>query len=324
MNESCDKKNIIIVDFAAVSGGALSVLREYYDKAKNDLETNYIFLVNDYYFEETNNIKIKILKKEKKWLVRLLFDFFYGRFVINKLNPSEVISLQNTAIFGVRSPQTIYLHQSIPFQKIKKFSFFKKSEIKLAVIQYFIGSCIKMSLKSCDRIIVQTKWMKDAVVNDCKVKFDKIEVLCPDINDDLIPETTNIKSNCFFYPTSNEIYKNNDLIFEAVNLLNQEGIVDFKVDLTIDGDSSNCVNKIGKISREEVFERYCNSVLIFPSYIETFGLPLLEAKKCKTKILAADTCFAHEILDDYDDVYFFDPFDAVKLKELMKNLILKG
>lgn len=319
----CVDNTIVIIDFAAVNGGALSVLKEYYYKAVHDETSNYIFLLNDYYFDETKNIKIKILRKEKKWFFRLLFDFIYGRFVIKKIDAKHIISLQNTMVFGLKVPQTIYLHQSIPFQKIKNFSFFKRNEFKLAIIQHFIGKCIKLSVKKCDNIVVQTRWMKDAVVSECNVNPDKIKIVVPNICNELIPKKTKIKFNHFFYPTSNEIYKNNDLINRAVDLLNQEGIFNFKVEMTLNGDSTQNVKKIGKISRNKVFEKYCNSILIFPSYIETFGLPLLEAKKCKTVILAADTLFSHEILDDYDDVYFFDPFNVHELKELMKKFISK-
>ena len=63
--------------------------------------------------------------------------------------------------------------------------------------------------------------------------------------------------------------------------------------------------------------------MIFPSYIETFGLPLLEAKKCDTIILASDCPFSHEILDDYDKVYYFNPFDAKELSKLMETVINK-
>lgn len=319
----CIDNTIVIIDFAAVYGGALSVLKEYYDKALSDQFSNYIFLLNDYYFEETKNVKIKILRKEKKWFFRLLFDYIYGRFIINKFNPKHVISLQNTMVFGLKSPQTVYLHQSIPFQKIKNFSFLKKSEYKLAIIQHFIGKCIKYSLKKCDKIIVQTKWMKNSVVSECNVNPKKINVIVPSISNDLIPKKRNIKSNHFFYPTSNDIYKNNDLIIKAVDLLNQDGVFNFKVELTIDGESTKNIKKIGKINRDKVFEKYSNSILLFPSYIETFGLPLLEAKKCKTIILASDTPFSHEILDDYEDVYFFDPFNVQELKKLMKKFISK-
>jgi len=76
---------------------------------------------------------------------------------------------------------------------------------------------------------------------------------------------------------------------------------------------------IGSLTREEVFDFYAKSTLIFPSYIETVGLPLLEAKMHWTPIIASDSAFSHEILDGYDKVEFFEAFDYRQLSSKMKN-----
>ena len=78
---------------------------------------------------------------------------------------------------------------------------------------------------------------------------------------------------------------------------------------------------IGSVGIEIVFEYYSKSVLIFPSYIETFGLPMLEAKMHESPILASDCAFSNEILAGYDKAIFFDPFDSEKLSSLMKDKI---
>lgn len=321
INNQIKEKKILIIDFAASTGGAISVLNEYYEKAINDLDNQYIFLLNDYYFNETENVKIIILKKQKRWLRRLLFDYFSGRLLINEIKPDYIISLQNTIVRGVNVPQAVYIHQSIPFQRVKKFSFFKKKEAKLAIIQYLIGFCIKSSIKNANEIIVQTEWMKNAIIEGCNVDLSKIKIERPVINNKLIRTAKKTQYSHFFYPTSSEIYKNNEIIYQAAELLNKEGMKEFVVELTIDGESNDNIKKIGKIKRELVFKKYSESVLLFPSYIETFGLPLLEAKKCGTTIIASDTPFSHEILDDYDNAYFFNPFDAKELKEIMKKMI---
>lgn len=318
-----NRRKIVVVDFAASIGGAMTVLREYYQKAKNDKNNDYIFILSDNYLSETENIKVVNLKRYKKWINRLLFDFILGRRIINNFFADEVLSLQNTCIRGVKAKQTIYVHQSIPFQNIKKFSFFRKNEIKYAIIQYFIGFCIKSSIKYVDTVIVQTSWMKKAVIEQCNISENKIKVDTPIIDFHFSNYYKKSNSINFFYPTSKLLYKNIDIIYEAVKLLNDEGVNNFKVEITIDGVSTNNIICIGNISREEVFEKYCNSILVFPSYIETVGLPLLEAKKCNTPIIASDTAFSHELLDSYDNVNFFDPFDVNDLKNQMKKFILK-
>ena len=77
------------------------------------------------------------------------------------------------------------------------------------------------------------------------------------------------------------------------------------------------------MSREEVFERYTNSILIFPSYVESFGLPLLEARLSGTYILASDRSFSREILEGYDKASFFEADDCLKLTQSICDLWIK-
>ena len=70
----------------------------------------------------------------------MFFDYLLGKKFIEKLNPDCVLSLQNIITFGLRCPQFVFVHQAIPFQKIKKFSFFRSEERKLAIYQYLINS----------------------------------------------------------------------------------------------------------------------------------------------------------------------------------------
>ena len=71
------------------------------------------------------------------------------------------------------------------------------------------------------------------------------------------------------------------------------------------------------MTRECVYEQYAKSVLIFPSYIETLGLPLLEARLTGCPIIAADTPFAKEILDGYNNVAYFGQFDSIRLYQIL-------
>lgn len=58
------------------------------------------------------------------------------------------------------------------------------------------------------------------------------------------------------------------------------------------------------MKREVVFEMYSKSVLVFPSFVESFGMPLLEARMSNSVILASDQNFSREILKDYNNAYF--------------------
>ena len=69
-----------------------------------------------------------------------------------------------------------------------------------------------------------------------------------------------------------------------------------------------------------MFDLYARSILVFPSYVETFGLPLLEARKSGTYILASDCSFSREILEGYEKALFFGETDYVQLGKYILSL----
>lgn len=319
------KMRIVVNDIAASNGGALSILKDFYQYlVKNDKGNKWIFLLGDKYIEETKNIKVITLEKVKSsWIKRLKFDLFSGKNFVESLNPDVVFSLQNTITFGLKVPQILYVHQSIPFQKIKKFSFLKSDERTLAIYQYIIGGFIKLSSKKADKIIVQTKWMKKAVITLTNINEGKITNILPDIEDFSSYKKENIFDELsFFYPTAVNIYKNNEYIYKACELLRQKGIKNFNIKMTLPNNKQiENIEFIGKIQREQVIYEYNKSTLIFPSYIETFGLPMSEARQMGGIVLASDCEFSREVLENYENAYFFDPFKPEELANLMEKVI---
>lgn len=315
---------IVVNDIAASYGGAMTVLKQFYDYVKkNDNKNEWFFLLSGNYLEETENIHIIIRDDVKKsGLHKIWFDCFSGRKFINSLNPDVVFSLQNIITFGLKKPQYVYVHQSIPYQNVKKFSFLKSVERKMAFCQYGIGWFINKSVKKADGVIVQTEWMRQAVSEKARIEKGKVIKALPNVKKYGNVNRENIEvNNCFFYPTNNEIYKNIDTIVRACNVLNEKGIDDFKVYLTLPEEYylHKNIKCIGYLSSEKMEEMYLKTTMIFSSYIETVGLPLLEARQCNSVILSSDCLFSKEILSGYTNAYFFSPFDYEKLAELMQK-----
>jgi glycosyltransferase involved in cell wall biosynthesis len=123
------------------------------------------------------------------------------------------------------------------------------------------------------------------------------------------------------------------VILRAARLLEQDGFHNFELWLTFDG-SVNCyaaeiatqfselksVRWLGLLPRTRVFELYQEAdCLLFPSKLETWGLPITEFKTTGKPILAADLSYAHETVGSYDQVAFFDPENDVGLADIMKS-----
>lgn len=322
--------NILVLDVAADSEGALSVLNQYYDKFMKDSKNNYYICVSVPKLESQKNIKVLSFPWVKKtWLHRIVFDFICTRKLIKKNNIDYIFSLQNIGVLFTNTPQAIYLHQALPYSKQR----IKLSEsIKIWIYQNVISKLISKSIKKAEKVIVQTQWMKDAVISKEKVNASKIEIVSP--NYEVTASKKFLQSNyqnTFFYPAANYIYKNHIVVFQAVNLLLDSGINNFKVILTLDESSlpkncrelhSKCKDNIvllGRISNEKVLDLYTSSVLIFASFIESFGLPLLEARSTDTPIIVSDMPYSREILKGYDKAQYFEYCDSKELSLLIKS-----
>lgn len=319
---------VMVFDVPAESGGALSILNQYYDAARADKENEWIFIVSKPALEPLDNVKVLNFPWVKKsWLHRMWFDNVYARGLVKKYKPDKIISLQNTMIKQKICYQELYVHQALPFSE-KRFSL--KENKKLWVYQNIISKMIFYSIKNCDCITVQTKWMKDAICKKTGVGENKVRVVTPKA---IIPENLKYKAGeevIFFYPAAAQVYKNHEVIYKAVKELKMSGCDNFKVYLTINKPGTfsekykeidNLIEFFGYMEKSKVYELYQKSILLFPSYIETFGLPLLEARTVGCPVIASDCAFSREIIDGYDNGNFFDPFNSLQLADQMKKYV---
>jgi glycosyltransferase involved in cell wall biosynthesis len=140
---------------------------------------------------------------------------------------------------------------------------------------------------------------------------------------------------CFFFPAFPRNFKNFEIIGKAAEILNKKGISAFEVVLTIDGTENeyaeNIVRRYNHIENlkfiglqtKTAVEKYYNKAdaLIFPSKLESWGLPISEFEKYNKPMLVSNLPYAYETVGDYDKVKYFNPDDEFELAEDMSNLM---
>lgn len=329
--------NIMVFNVPAETVGALSILNDFYEDVKlyHDKSIKWTFVLSRAHLSDTDNINVlKYPWVKKSWLHRLYFDNFVAHALVKKYSIDKVVSFQNVTIPHIKKKQIVYVHNSLPFVDYK-FSF--KENKRLWIYQNIISKRIMKSIKVADKVIVQTEWMKKLCLDKTSVDIKKIDVIAPQVNIEIKQyfEPSEKSFSTFFYPASNFEYKNHKVIIEACKTLKSNNVSNFRVIFTLAGTEGNHIQSlcreakehnlpidfVGSLERDDVFKLYSQSVLIFPSYIETFGLPLFEAKLHKGLIVASDCPFSHEILDNYKNAYFFNPASGEELFVLMNKLI---
>jgi glycosyltransferase involved in cell wall biosynthesis len=186
--------------------------------------------------------------------------------------------------------------------------------------------------------VVQQEWVRQAFKQMLSV--DKVVVslpVQPEFTVAPLPEDTGIRNEkmVFFYPSTPMIHKNYEVICEAASALKKAGVHNFEVILTFNGSENKYAEKIydkykslnslrfvGFLTREKVEACYHNcNCLLFPSKIESWGLPVSEAKEYGKAVLVSDLPYAKETVGKYDKAKFFDPDNAGQLAGYMKDFI---
>ena len=138
----------------------------------------------------------------------------------------------------------------------------------------------------------------------------------------------------FVYPTLPRVFKNVELIGEAVRLLEVSNRWRGSVLVTISGDENayarllhrrfgdlRSLRFIGRQTRAQMDALYAGAdALLFPSTLETWGMPLTEAQQHGLAILAADLPYARETVGAYARAAYVDPADAAALAAKMLAL----
>ena len=323
---------VMIYDVHASESGALAILDDLYNQIKNypDKSIHWIFVVSVPQYNELENITVRRFPWTKKnWGFRFYFDCVTTRNLIKEYKPDILFSLQNKGVPFFKGKQYVYLHlPSILTEHKFKISVDGK---KLWLYQNVVSKNIFASLRKVNMTIVQTHWMKESLVKKAKLNSDRVIILPPDITTNNIGTFINTEENRrrFFYPATAFTYKNHYTLLKAIKIAKDRGLSDYEVILTIKPDESKYTQNLykyakendlnikfnGQVSRSQVFNLYTKSVLLFPSYVESFGLPLLEARLSGTYIIASDCSFCREILEGYEKARFFEELDAEKMAD---------
>ena len=154
---------------------------------------------------------------------------------------------------------------------------------------------------------------------------------------DILPDSSCITAKPkwdFVYVADGEAHKNHRNLLAAWNLLAQDGLHPSlaltlgKHDDVLINEMENVskqhglhISNLGHLSKNEVIALYGNAkALIFPSTVESFGLPLIEATQVGLPILAPELDYVRDICIPLQT---FDPNSPVSIARAVKRFLGK-
>lgn len=329
------KKKLVVSAVNFTEGGPLTVLQECLACALETLGADWevIALVNHRRLIDIESITVFAFPACKKsWFTRLYYEFFGFQKLSTTLKADLWLSLHDITPTVSARRRVVYCHNSAPFYRLS----FREAwlEPTLLVFNKLYGFVYRLNIQKNDHVIVQQEWLRTEFVR--RYNAPAVIVAHPVASP---PRVRSRKARSgkviFLYPALPRVFKNFESILQATTLLNQRGVVDFEVQLTIDGSENRyakgVLRKFGDIERVVFIGRQSKQdmalrltaadCLLFPSRLETWGLPISEAKALAMPMLIADLPYAHETVGSYDAVRFFPPDDAVALANLMEQVV---
>ena len=332
--------NIVVLASATRSSGALTIYKQYLSHLPNYIKDNkyYIFIDSSMPQPEIENV-VYIHDSNHSYKHRMYMDKegYLQEMKDRGVIPDVVFSLQNTGCV-TNCKQVIYYHQPLPFYP-QKWNPFKKAERIMFLYKYIYPFFVKRTLNKDTEIIVQIPFIKKGFVKRFNYDFNKIHVAFPDVEkidiNGVVPYDFEKDGYNFVYPATAPAYKGHLTIAKALKRIKykDEEIVDkIRIHLTIgqhdnkelykyikDHELSHCFVFHGMVPHNQLLSFYkgCKG-LLYPSTVETLGLPLLEASTFGLPIVASDLDYAHEVTNGYDGVVFIHP---QKYDEWADNII---
>lgn len=347
MGENLIKKKIIISAVNFFEGGPLTILKDNLKFANDFLSANYeitALVHKKELFDLKHLTKISFLefpKSRESYFVRIYLEYFYFNKLSKIWNPYLWFSLHDITPNVSAEIRVVYCHNPTPFKKKSVLDLFFQPTIFFFTLFYKI--LYRINIKKNSFVIVQQIWLKKAFLKLFNLKNNSVLVCYPKVNEKAaFSETKDLKQTImdddvftFFYPALARPFKNFEVIGEAIKVLKKSGVINYRVVITIKGDENNYakyilkkysklkqIHFVGMLSHNEVNEYYKNSdALIFPSTLETWGLPITEFKAYKKPIILSELPYAIETLGEYEKGVFFDSTDAIDLAEKMAALM---
>jgi len=235
---------------------------------------------------------------------------------LNALEFDAFLGLNGIGSVQRRFASLLFIQQSFPYSS----EALRRSPWKVRFRMTGIRWVTRRSARAADHILVQSEAMRATISKAFGIDAGRISAFLPTAPV-LSDRQAKSKRLDIMRAASNRcaiLYVGNDSPHRNLDVV-ERGLRQFpeaerpRCFATLPGSSPFCRSGsavgLGTLSRDELSEAYRNAtLLVMPSLVETVGLPMLEAMRIGTPVLAADRPYAHEVCEDAAE--FFDPLSA--------------
>lgn len=337
MERDKDAFRIVVSAVNFTDGGPLTILRECLASAVTFLPENCELVVLVNRAEIINQAKVRLISipsAKKSWFHRLYWEWFGFKRLSRELKPVLWFSLHDITPRVTAERQAVYCHNPSPFYHLSLREALQDPKFLMFNLLYAL--LYRIFVLRNYYVIVQQDWMRTEFRRRMGQQLN-IVVAHPSFQAVKGTDSTLVEGSSFvfLYPALPRVFKNIEVVCEAVRILASRGVSGFEVRLTLDGTENSYarwllskfvgitqIKFIGRQTKNEMDMQYQEaSAIVFPSKLETWGLPITEGKERGLPLLVADLPYARETLGNYDLVSFFSAESSDALAGLMQSML---
>lgn len=342
------KKRIVLSGINLFSAGPLTIGREFLQAVvASPLETAdecpVVFFCHraSLYEDIVTGTPVRLVEKplsRKSWLFRLFYEYVYFYWWSRRQPVHAWISLHDMTPNVRAEKRVVYCHNPSPFYR---GPWAWTVDPRFQLFRLFYSWLYRINLKKNEHVIVQQQWIRDVFVREYGCRPDRVIVATPTSAPARVQRARGpIRREpagpaTIVYPAFPRSFKNLEVILEAMRRLVD---VPLELVLTTNGAENRyaaslrkryghlpSVKWAGFLEHVKIRELYSSvDAMVFPSKLETWGLPLSEFRGFNKPIFAADLPYAKETLSGYEHACFFDPDDAAALAVVLREFVLRG
>jgi glycosyltransferase involved in cell wall biosynthesis len=298
------------------------------DIISNGSFKNCIFIV-----DARNKIDTEKIKDSKLIIIKpKILNRFYSEFLLWKLskNYNKVIILGNLPPLLILKCKVVIFFQN----RLILNSKYPRERSVRGILKSFVESkWLQYCSKDYHEFVVQTETMKEELQKKigCNAHIEVMGFKTNRMLNRFEKNNKNIGVKNFIYIASGDLHKNHKNLIEAWKILALKGIK-CSLTLTIDEIIYPVITKhineaieqyglniknVGNLDAIELSLLYQTSqVLIYPSFVESLGLPLLEASDYGLEILAPEIDYVRDIIIPAQT---FDPSSAKSISRAVER-----
>ncbi len=327
-----DRIRVLVNGIHAKSGGGVTYLRNILPLLAQDDELEvHLFLHRDQFqlFGTVDErVRVHLLRYPNGFFANLLWEQIVLPVLARVMSVDVTLSPANYGPLLAPAP-VIVLRNSLAVAG---------RETRLLKRLYWGGLTLMtaLSLIFCRRAIAVSHYARHALTFGVSERLkNKVSVVYHGVRDNFSPDETVGREDFLLAVSDIYVQKNLHTLVAAMSIIREsrpgiklklvgravdQGYLQEIQDAIADHDLQDNIEFLGELDHVALTELYRKcAVFVFPSTVETFGNPLVEAMACGAPIASSDTAAMPEILKDA--AAFFDPLDASGMAEAVEKVL---